>query len=247
MVLNELEDQDWFPPLLRKYQMEYIGMIVKLFGTYRNLVPIIKSKLLKNNCLTIVDLCSGSGLPAIYMHKKLKLKGLSSFLTDKYPQNIIDIEGVQYLKQPLELNQIIPQNDRFYTIYNAWHHFELTEQENLIQKIIKNKSSLFIVEILTPTIFSFIMVTLSSTFGVLLTCPFIKPFEWKRIILTYVLPVNILTVLIDGYISILKSKSKKTYEKELKLLNINQDFVTIESNFHFPIWITTIFITKNDN
>jgi len=247
MELKELEDQDWFPPLLRKYQMEYIGMIVKLFGTYRNLVPIIKSKLLKNNYSTIVDLCSGSGFPAIYMHEKLKINGLKSILTDKYPQNIIDIKGVQYLSQPLELTKIIPLSDRFYTLYNAWHHFELIEQENLMQKTIKNNSSLYIVEILTPTIFSFIMVTLSSTFGVLLTCPFIKPFEWKRIILTYVLPVNILTVLIDGYISILKSKSKKTYEKELKLLDVNQDFIKIESNFHFPIWITTILITKNDD
>jgi len=53
---------------------------------------------------------------------------------------------------------------------------------------------------------------LTTTIGCLLLTIFIKPFSLIRLLFTYILPVNILTITYDGMISVLKSRSLKQYQ-----------------------------------
>jgi hypothetical protein len=86
---------------------------------------------------------------------------------------------------------------------------------------------------------------LASTLGVWFLCPMIRPFEWKRLIFTYILPLNVLTVLIDGYISVFKSKSSKDYTLTLETLFPAQTGITICEHSAFPAKIITIKINGN--
>lgn len=245
MPLKELEDYDWFPPLLRKYQLQFIGIMVQKFGLYRKVAEMVNSTIKKTSIDTITDLCSGSGLPAIYVHQRLINSGFTTILTDKFPQPIQHITGVIYDAAPLDINDFIPRVDTYYTMYNAFHHFEVDIQKQIIQKVIDAKANLLIVEIVQPTILSFIQVTLASTLGVWLLNPLIRPFEWKRFVLTYIIPINVLTVLIDGYISILKSKSKSQYNAILMPLEPSKTIISVEQHFVFPAPIITINIQSN--
>ena len=57
-MIKELEDYNWFPKILRRFQMEYIGSIIKWADYYQPLV-LITNKLLKENNINIIqDLCS---------------------------------------------------------------------------------------------------------------------------------------------------------------------------------------------
>ncbi|HMR87758.1 MAG TPA: hypothetical protein PKD51_06370 [Saprospiraceae bacterium] len=245
MKLKELEDFDWFPPMLRKYQMELIGILVSQFGFYHQVVKMIKRDLIKFNKAHITDLCSGSGLPAIYVHQKLTVSNLQSTLTDKFPQQISGIEGVEYLTTSVDVNDLEPEAHTYYTMFNAFHHLEYNERRQLIQKVLDNNSHLIIVEIVQPTFINVILVTLASTVGVWLLCPFIKPFDWKRLFFTYIIPLNVLTVLIDGYISILKSKTKNQYRSEFTTMFNDLSRIEISSHLSFPAYLVTIKVSPS--
>jgi ubiquinone/menaquinone biosynthesis C-methylase UbiE len=243
MKLKELEDFDWFPAIFRKYQMELIGVLVSKFGIYRHVSHMIHEDLIQQKMSSITDLCSGSGLPAVFVHKNIGIKKLQTSLTDKYPQSIIPLPGVYYVSQSINVLDMPMEKATYYTMYNAFHHFDTHEQQKIVLNALDSNAHLLIVEIVQPTLFNVLSITLASTIGVLLFCPFIKPFEWKRLWFTYVIPINVLTVLIDGYITILKSKSEKQYQAYFKQIFNDDARIKVSSHRRFPANILTIKIS----
>jgi len=225
--------------------MELIGILVSQFGFYHRVVKMIRQDLMKSNITHITDLCSGSGLPAIYVHQKLAMTYLKTTLTDKFPQQIYDIERVDYSNSSIDINDFELKEKSYYTMFNAFHHFEYDKQKQLIQKVLDKNCHLMIVEIVQPTLLNFILVTLASTLGVLLLCPVIKPFEWKRMFFTYIIPLNVLTVLIDGYISVLKSKTTNQYRSEFATMFNDMSRIEISSHLSFPAYLVTIKVSPS--
>lgn len=210
-MLKELEDYNWFPNLFRKFQLEFIGSLVNWFGFYKPIISLAKDLLTMAKTNAVLDLCSGSGEPAVYLQKNLGNNFVTT-LTDKFPQKKISTTSINYLLQPVDVLNLIPEKEKLYTMYNAFHHFDDEQQRNILQKFSSTQSSILIVEILTPSFFTFLNVVFSGTFGQLLLTPFIKPFSFWRLFFTYIIPVNIFTVVYDGIISVLKSKSVKQYQ-----------------------------------
>jgi hypothetical protein len=242
MKIKELEDYYWFPTILRKYQMEFIGILVSKFSLYKTVAEDIKMLLIASNITKIVDLCSGSGEAAISVHRAINLPHLQLTLTDLYPQQIPALPNITYAPNAIDALQIPIEKDTFYTMYNAFHHFDKEEQKLLIEKIYEAKAQLYLVEIVRPTLMNFVQVTLAATLGVLFLCPFIRPFEWKRLLFTYIFPLNMLTVAIDGYISILKSKNVQQYRKRISEIIPFATNTKVSEHFQFPTYITTIQI-----
>lgn len=243
MKLKELEDFDWFPTLLRKYQMEFIGILASQFGFYKKVAQMIKSDMTSHKITKIMDLCSGSGLPAMYIHQEIQDSNVHSELSDKYPQQIQGTVGLSYLSKPCDVFDIQMKSEVYYTMYNAFHHFEPKDQQKIIQNALDNHAHLKIVEIVQPTLLNFMSITLASTAGVWLFCPWIRPFEWKRLLLTYLLPINVLTVMIDGYITILKSKTANQYKAFLNQTFRNDDRIKVSSQWRFPAQLVIIKIS----
>ncbi len=210
-MLKELEDYNWFPNGLRKFQLEFIGSLVKWFNFYKPLVPLAKNLLVIAKANAVLDLCSGSGEPAIYLQNKLGNNFVTT-LTDKFPQKKSSTSSIIYLNESIDVLNIIPEKEKLYTMYNAFHHFDDEEQRRILQLFSTNQSSILIVEILTPSFFTFLNVVFSGTIGQLILTPFIRPFSFWRLFFTYVIPVNIFTVVYDGIISVLKSKTLKQYQ-----------------------------------
>jgi hypothetical protein len=210
-MLKELEDYNWFPNMFRKFQLEFIGSLVNWFGFYKPIIPLAKNLLANAKTNAVFDLCSGSGKPAIYLQNKLGNNFVTT-LTDKFPQKKIPTSSIIYLQQPINVLNIITEKEKLYTMYNAFHHFDDEQQRNILQLFSTNQSSILIVEILTPSFFTFLNVVFSGTIGQLILTPFVKPFSFWRLFFTYVIPVNIFTVVYDGIISVLKSKSVKQYQ-----------------------------------
>jgi hypothetical protein len=210
IMVKELEDYRWFPARLRRYQMDFIGNLVQWLQLYKPLVTVVQQLLRQQSLHQITDCCSGNGGPAIYVQGLLQPKPTTT-LTDKYPQKIAATAGVHYLGSPTDVLQLMPKPDHLYTLYNSFHHFTTAEQQALLQRFAQARASCMIAEILEPNIFVFIKILLTTTIGQLLMAPFVKPFAWGRLLFTYLLPINILTVTYDGIVSVLKSKSVKTY------------------------------------
>jgi len=214
--MKELEDHKWFPNTLRNFQTEYIGFVVKTFNVYMPFVKTLPSKQGKS----MVDLCSGSGEPAISIFTDSN--GFSDLtLTDKYPvSHFKNGETIRYLQEPMDVLNMVFEPGKTYTMFNAFHHFNAEEQRRICAKIKEANARAYFVEILFPSPLHLIKTLFATTVGVVVLSPFIKPFSWVRILFTYFIPINILTISIDGFISVMKSKTVKQYQSILNMEGI---------------------------
>lgn len=226
-MLKELEDYNWFPAGLRRWQMEYIGYAVCLFKLYQPLVQVLEEMISGNRSVVLQDTCSGSGMPAMYVYNRLSSK-LPVMLTDKYPYSAFkNAPLVMYSAFTADITRLHPSKGTLYTMYNAFHHFSGDEQKGIVNKMAENGSPFLIAEILEPGVLTFIKVIFTTTILQLLTAPFVKPFSLKRLLFTYIIPVNIFTVTYDGIVSVLKSASARQYRKLFAGISTNAYTVTV--------------------
>ncbi len=222
-MIKELEDYNWFPTIFRRYQADYIGSLVKWLSVYQPLVSQLEQLVDSTRPEIIQDLCSGSGIPAIYIRERGK-NIPQTILSDKYPDlSFKDDPKLTYLKTSIDALELIPQPGICYTMYNAFHHFSSAEQKELVRKMGANRNAFLFAEILQPGILIMIRIIFASTILQLFTAPFIKPFSISRLFFTYIIPVNLLTVLYDGIISVFKSGSANYYRRLLEELS-NDEF-----------------------
>jgi hypothetical protein len=210
MFLKELEDYPWFPSSLRKMQLEYVGWISVQLELYR---PLLK-EIIKFPSNHWTDLASGSGWPALYLQKNASDE-IHYTLSDLYPDSVSN-EVKKQLKVECESLNIInfqPQTGKQYSLFNAFHHFSQAQQKQLIKKMKEARASCIIAEVLEPTLLCFIQVTLAAFILQPLTAWAIRPFSVTRMITTYLIPIQLFTVVWDGWLSVFKSKTAKQYKE----------------------------------
>lgn len=207
--MKELEDQPWFPAFLRDLQMRFIGQLAARFGVYAPLIAWWRSG--HGPGAVRVDLCSGSGEPALSVHAQAGAPG-QLLLTDLYPPRDRIAPGpVRY--EQADARALAVERGVSYTMFNAIHHFTADEQRQLVERIHRGGGEAWFVEPLRPDPLCFCQVLLAGTLGVLLFMPFVRPFSWQGLALTYLLPVNVLTITWDGLVSVLHSSSAREYRR----------------------------------
>ncbi len=209
MFLKELEDYSWFPPVLRKMQLEYVGWISASLAVYRPLGKIMEG--FPSN--QWIDLASGSGWPALYLKNKAT-NPIFFRLTDWYPHSASEevLKHMEYDPEPLNLLDFQPEAGQQYSMFNAFHHFTTQEQKQIITKMKEAKAGFIIAEVLEPSLLSFIQVTLAALLLQTLSAWAIRPFSFLRIATTYLVPIQLATVAWDGWLSVLKSKTLAQYQ-----------------------------------
>jgi len=207
--MYELEDQPWFPQRLREFQTDYIGHLTARWAGYSGLLPLLNDP--HCNAREQVDLCSGSGEPAIAV-----FRGVPQFtnltLTDLYPPAGLTADThVTYDPRPIDARHIEPRPNACYTMFNALHHFNDRDKVQLLHKLRAAGAEALLVEVLEPTVLCFGKALLASTLGVIVFTPFVRPFSFARLLLTYVIPINVITITWDGLVSVLHSRSEAQY------------------------------------
>jgi hypothetical protein len=225
MFLKELEDYPWFPSSLRKMQLEYVGWISVQLKLYR---PVLK-EMIKFRSTQWTDLASGSGWPACYLQKNAS-HHIYYTLSDLYPDSLSNEvkKHVEFEHESLDLNKFQPQNGKQYSLFNAFHHFPSAQQKQLIKKMKEARASCIIAEVLEPSLLSFIQVTLAAFIVQPLTAWAIRPFTILRMITTYLIPVQLVTVAWDGWLSVIKSKNINQYKELLSEFIDNQYSIEVK-------------------
>lgn len=244
IMVKELEDYHWLPKRLRKYQMDFIGNLVQWVHLYKPLVPVVQDLMQQHHLQQITDCCSGNGAPALYIQQQLAPMP-SLTLSDKYPQPIELTANVNYNITPIDVLQVIPKPHHLYTMFNAFHHFSTGEQRELLKRFADAKASCLIAEILQPNIAVLVKIFLTTTLVQLLVAPFIKPFSWGRLLFTYILPINLITVTYDGIISVLKSKKSSQYGQLVASIPVTDYTFTVKKQRQVSGNI--IYITGHSN
>jgi hypothetical protein len=225
MALIELEDTNWFPNILRDQQLGYIGWLVQILDIYRPVTNRLPGWIIQSSLSRVHDLCSGSGEPMISLSKSFS-GHINVSLSDKFPPEQSNRIGPSnYLPESHDILEIDFESQKYYTMFNAFHHFDNVQQQAIVNQLIEKGAPFCFAEILEPNLFTLIKVILVNTIGQFFLAPFVKPFSIKRLFFTYLLPVNLLTTTYDGIISVLKSKNKKQYQT---LLSISSDEYHLE-------------------
>ena len=219
MRLIELEDTHWFPEVLREQQLGYIGWLVKFLDIYRPLNRNLPTWLKESNRHYVFDLCSGSGEPMISLTRSIS-ENIDVTLSDKFPLHRSDrSSSLSYISNSIDVLALDFDTDKYYTMFNAYHHFDKDDQRDIVKRLTKKGAPFCFVEILTPNLLTILKVIFINTLGQFILAPFVKPFSITRLLFTYLLPINILTTTYDGVIPVLISKNNKQYQTLLSGLS----------------------------
>ncbi len=203
----ELEDQQWFPNSLRAYQTDLLGAFARFLRLYDPAKALLKRK--TRTVQTLVDLASGSGVPALLA---TNVMGISIKLCDKFPEEkqvefMSKHEKSSYIPKSVDvLHDDLPIAD-FYTMFNGLHHFSPIEIEVILQKAKSQNTSIYFFEPIAPGLLVYLKVALATLILPVFLVPFIKPFRWDRLFFTYLFPIGSLATFWDGMISVSKSYS----------------------------------------
>lgn len=187
--------------------------MVRFFRVYRR-VPGLSRKHLPSAFLAQwQDIGSGSGGPIASLARSQEWQSISFTLSDLYPQESHNLPpNCRYEPRPVDALDLQVESPRTISFFNAFHHFSLGQQEQIIATQLQAGNAVLVAEILQPNPLSFLRILLATTIGQFLFAPFVTPFRWKRIFFTWILPVNLITVTWDGLVSVLKSPKRSDYK-----------------------------------
>jgi hypothetical protein len=207
--LFELEDQPWFPATIRDLATDYLHFMQDAAGMHRGMLPFIEEALKAGGTTHIVDLCSGGSGPLPAIVRDLRRQGVraSATLTDLFPNvpafehvAVASDHSIDFVARPVDARAVPRELRGLRTLFNGLHHFRPADAQAILRDAAAAGQPIAIFEMSRRTPAMIVVVFLVPLF-VLLATPFMKPFTWKRLFWTYVLPFVPLTCLWDGIVS----------------------------------------------
>ena len=210
MHLFELEDQTWFPAIVRNLATDYLCFIQKTFRLHRAIIPLLEEILRETGDRQIIDLCSGGGGPVLEIQKALAAIGLETriIMTDRFPNlaafqrlEQASREQISFLRESVDARHVPNQLCGLRTIFNSFHHFRRSDARRILCDAVQAAQPIAIFEYTERAIAIVLFTIVLTPFLVALATPFIRPFRWSRLLLTYLLPLVPLTCWWDGIVS----------------------------------------------
>jgi hypothetical protein len=229
--LMELEDQAWFPRVLRDAMTDWLSFMAGLSSApFAAMSPRIRAALAASRTQTIVELGAGGGGPATQLVGVLAREGVTGLdlvLTDLYP-NVERLElasrkckvpcrvvstSVDATSVPRELPGL-----RFFA--NAFHHLPEATARKVLVDATASRQPIVIIELVSRSPSGFMHVFIGVAI-MLLATPIVRPFRWSRLLFTYLLPLVPLATIWDGLVSCLRIYSPRELEALVASLPAN--------------------------
>jgi hypothetical protein len=216
MQLIEIHDQSWFPGFLRDQVTDALQAILNLLDLYKPIRHRLSKALQSAGANQVLDLCSGAGGPWPRLCSVLDRDGMRPVdvcLTDKYPhaRNVRDAETsscdkLHFHPDPIDATKIPVSMDGFRTVFNSFHHFQPLEARAILQDAIDRRQGIGIFEAPGRHVSTVLLAFLVPLADWIVT-PFLRPFQWSRLLYTYVIPVIPVVLWFDGIVSCLRAYS----------------------------------------
>lgn len=218
--LVELHEQRWFPRSIRDAFTELLTGIADATRVYDVIWARLAAALERTGAVRIVDLCSGSGGPLtglLARHGSWSTERPTEVVfTDLHPSERGPgggAEGTRYEPLPVDAQHVPARLDGFRTIFSAFHHFRPEAARSILQDAVARGVGIGVFEMTERT-------TLASL--AMLTSPFIglvgllrngsRPWPWSRWLWVVLLPMAPLLVVIDGFVSCLRTYTPRELE-----------------------------------
>ncbi|MBV8818789.1 MAG: hypothetical protein JO022_10570 [Acidobacteriaceae bacterium] len=206
MRLFEFGDQPWLPRVLRDGETAYLAMAYRLLPLARAWADRIIASVQPHHCVTILDLCSGAGGPLEQIIEEFTARGyrVSVTMSDMYPFGRSRRHpAIHWHPDPVDARKIPAELAGIRTMFSAFHHFDWEAAHAILENAFRCRSPICIFEAGAGNLLG-VASMLLVPLNVLALMPFVRPFRWAYLILTYLIPVLPLMILWDGFVSMLR-------------------------------------------
>jgi hypothetical protein len=209
LQLFELEDFPWFPSTIRDLATDYLHFMETRFALHKPVIPLLRDILQQSKAAGIVDLCSGGGGPVPAAREALRECGMDCpfTLTDKYPNlqafrrhSALHPAGIFFAAQPVDATAVPRELAGLRTMFNAFHHFPPESARRVLGCAVEAGQPIAVFEIPERRIANILPLVFTPLF-VALAPPAIRPFRWRRLLFTYLIPLVPVTCWWDGLVS----------------------------------------------
>lgn len=199
--LIELEDLSGYPAWLRNDQTDILEAVSRTLRFYDGCWPLLKELLLEYP--HVLDLCSGGGGPWLHWLDRLP-ENVKVCLSDLYPNPRL----LQRLSPPLSYHgesldvrnlQAAPPGLR--TLFTAIHHLPPEQVLGLMQDCARHGVPLAAFDFNHRSPLTILGILLFTPWLCALLTPSLRPFSWRRLVMTYFIPLIPLAVTWDGIAS----------------------------------------------
>ncbi|NEM98169.1 class I SAM-dependent methyltransferase [Pontibacter burrus] len=214
LQLFELEDQRWFPHVIRQGMLDFLRFMITKLHAYEAAVPLLQELLTRTNQHHITDLCSGAGggietIQQDLSHRMGQTIGVT--LTDLYP-NLASYQflkaqthgTIDFISEPIDATAVPETIAGVRTIFSSFHHFPPTIARQILQDAASNRAPIGIFEGSKKSWLEMLLLWLVFPFIILLVTPFIRPFKLSRLFFTYIIPLIPIGIIWDGTVSLLR-------------------------------------------
>jgi hypothetical protein len=214
MHLFEFMDLSWYPKLLRDLQTNILLAIMTRSPAFDSAVPYIDGLLEQTESHQVIDLCSGASGPWPRLVGKLAFPDARVLLSDKYPnvRMFTEIEdqtrgrvtGATYSVDALQVPASL-QGVR--TIFTAFHHFREQEIDLILADAQAQGQALCVFDYVPNKV---MVLALSPLTFVISFLQFfflsftVRPFTWKQLLFTNILPIVPIVAAWDGFVSAMR-------------------------------------------
>ncbi|CAM2010583.1 hypothetical protein [Acanthopleuribacter pedis] len=229
----EIADLPWCPQFIRDGITDTLQFLAEAGDGFAPMVPLLAEALNRTGCTEILDLGSGAGGGWLSLVKQFREQAdleLHVRLSDLYPNHRAfarlarESDGrIQGLETPLDATKVAPEQKGFRTMFNGFHHLQPTQARALLADAVAQKRGVAVVDgdpnRLLGMVFMLVFMPL-----MFLVIPFVKPFSWKRLFFTYILPLLPLAIFFDGIVSVLRVYSPRELNALVKTVPGRQDY-----------------------
>ena len=240
--LFELEDQPWYPTVVRDAATDFLRFALDSGDMYAPAAPLLRDLLDRTGARQIVDLCSGGGGPWMRLLPALG-PDVRVWLTDLYPnragmQRVQEESGgrITFRPEPVDATAVPAHLTGVRTLFTALHHFRPDEARAVLADAVRRQQPIAAFEF-TERSLRGLLLTAASPLLVWASTPRIRPLRPARLLWTYLIPLVPLTVLVDGMVSCLRTYSPP----ELRELTAEFETYTWETGTvrgHSPFAVT---------
>jgi hypothetical protein len=177
------------------------------------MLPLVRQVMERSATTRIVDLCSGGSGPLLLLVKDLAEAGVpvQATMTDLYP-NVPSFEQIAaqsggrigFETASIDAREVPARLAGLRTIFNGFHHLTPEDGRSVLHAAAAARQPIAIFEISDRTWMTLLSILPTPIFVWLLT-PFMRPFLWRRLVWTYVIPMVPFTCLWDGIVSQLRA------------------------------------------
>lgn len=212
--LFEFQDLPWLPAMLRDTITDMLGMAIELGRLYHPVIPRLAAALRATGDTEILDMCSGGGGPVPGLRRALRDEhglDVEVRLSDLYP-NVGAFRriagraggGVTYVPTSVDATRVPPELPGFRAMFSCFHHFRPPQAAEILHDAWSRGRGIGVFEI-TERSLAGLAPMLMAPLVALTMAPFVRPFRWSRLALTYLAPLLPALFTFDGVVSNLRT------------------------------------------